>query len=320
MRVTRVFALVLAGLLLPVLVLAQAKAPGKTGKTRLERPNWLPAPAPAAAAARDVLAFEQNGFIVLILGAAKPVRLDTGHYPAVSSDGGVLAFSPDTRIGIKLVNLADPGLRTLFLPSATPILEKYFSPDGSKLAYRSDTRIDIIAPKPGVPRPQTVVSGLTKDQTLQGFTADGSALVVQDLHHVTWYGLDGRLLRQEPLGTFTDDPWGSSADQYLPDPANADLLLIARGVPASPALQRWAHDAGSALFLFNRASGTSYRLTPENLAATMAAWTPDGRRIYFAGLPESPANGSHKIYRMHADGTGSTEIDTGRSPSVGTRP
>ena len=318
MRPMLVVFLVLASLAVPRL--AQAKPPVRTGKTLLDRPTWLPSPAPAAVASRDVLAFEQNGFIVAIIGAAKPVRLDTGRYPAVSPDGGLLAFSPDTRIGITLVNLSDPGLHALFLPSATTILEKYFSPDGTKLACRSDTRIDIVDPKPGVNRPYTVVANLTKDQTLQGFTADGSALVVQDLHHVTWYALDGRILRQEPLGTFTDEPAGSSADQYLPCPANANLLLVARSAPPTPAFNRWAHDAGAALLLYDMASGTTYRLTPNTIAAAMAAWTPDGRRIYFAGLPEAPANGTHKIYRINADGTGLTVIDAGRSPSVGTRP
>lgn len=318
MRVPFVVAVILAALMLPQF--AQAKALDRTGKTLLDRPTWLPSPAPPATAARDVLAFEQDGCIVAIIGAAKPERLDTGRYPAVSPDGGLLAFSPDTRIGIKLVNLAEPGHRTFFLPSATRIQEKYFSPDGSKLACRSDTRIDIINPEPGVTRPRTVVADMTKDQTLQGFTADGSALVVQDLHHVTWYGLDGRILRQEPLGTFTDDPWGSSADQYLPSPANANLLLVARGMPGSPAFTRWANDAGAALYLYDMGSGTNYRLTPKTLAAAMAAWTPDGRRIYFAGLPDSPPNGTHKIYRMNADGTDLTILATGRDPSVGTRP
>ena len=291
------------------------------GKTHTAPPSWLPAPAPADVAARDVIAFEQDGFIVILSGDAKPLRLDKGQYPAVSPDGSLLVYSPDTRIGVKLVDLNDPGHKTRFFPSAMPILEKHFSPDGSKLAWRTDKRIELFDPHPAaVARPVTLVSGLTVDQTLQGFTHDGAALVVQDLEQVTWFNPDGTVRKKEPIGTFTDDPSGSSAAHYLPSPTAPNLLLIERDVFGTPAYERWANDAGAALYLYDAASGTNYRLSPRTITAVDPAWTPDGRRVYCAALPDSPPNGTHRIYRLNADGTGWTELAKGLKPAVGTRP
>ena len=95
-----------------------------------------------------------------------------------------------------------------------------------------------------------------------------------------------------------------AATQCLPSPADAQLQLVARN---------------GALFLFETKTSTHFRLTPPTMDAAQAAWTPDGRRIYFAGKPAASTDGASKIYRINADGTGLTEIDTGRAPSVGTR-
>lgn len=290
------------------------------GKTWTSPPDWLPKPAAPEALRRDVVAFEQDGYIVVQGDQEKPVRLDKGRFPAVSPDAGLLVFSPDTRIGIKLVDLTSPDHPTRFFPTATPILEKCFSPDGSLLAWRTDTRIELYNPRSPMDRPRQTVSGLTNYQSLQSFTADGTALVVQDLEHVTWYGLDGRQLRQEPIGAFTEDPWGSTASHYLPSPAAPDLMLVDRDTIPTPAFSNWAHDSGAALFLHDARSNTSYRLTPKPLAALFPAWSPDGRRIYFSGLPDRPADGGHRIYRINADGGAMTEIARGMRPSVGTRP
>lgn len=289
------------------------------GKTHTARPAWLPAPAPAAAADRDVLAFEQDGWLVLVDGTAKPERLERGRYPAVAPDASLVVYSPETRMGVALVDLTAPGRQKRFFPSITPILEKCYSPDGTKLAWRSDTRIELFDPKAAGARPVSVLSGLAADQTLQGFTSDGAALVVQDLKEVTWVGLDGAVLRKEPLARFTDDPWGSSADHYLPSPTDPKLMLVERGVCGTPAFERWADGPGAALYLFEAAGATNFRLTPGNLAAVDPAWAPDGRRVYFAGLPDTPAGGTHRIYRINADGTGLTALDKGLHPSVGSR-
>jgi len=304
----------------PGLAKAPPAHPKPAGKTQGSRPAWLPTPAPATAAAKDVVAFEQDGSIVLLDGQAKPERLDKGKDPALAPDASLLVYSPEKRLGLRFVDLTKPGRQTRSTTSAMPIREKCFSPDGSKLAWRTDTTIQLFDPRQPLERPVTIISGLASDQTLQGFTQDGTALVVQDLKHVTWYGLTGAIRRQEPIGKFTDDPLASSGDAYLPSPTDPNLLLVSRGVPPTPAYSQWAHDTGAALFLSDAASGTNFRLTPPAFVAVAPAWSPDGRRIYFAGLPESPAGGTHHIYRINADGSGLTEIARGLHPCVGSRP
>lgn len=291
-----------------------------SGKPAPGRPAWVPAPASAAAADRDVVAFEQDGFIVLKDGPGKLERLDKGRYASLAPDASRLVYSPDTRIGFKLVDLTKPGRQTRFFPSAMPILEKCFSPDGAKLAWRTDTLIQLFAPNQPLTRPTTIISGLAPDQSLQGFTQDGTALVVRGLKYVTWYGLDGTIRRQEPIGTFTDAALASSGDASLPSPTDPHLLLVSCGVPPTPAYSHWAHDVSAALFLYDAASRTTFRLTPPAFVAVDPAWSPDGRRIYFAGLPESPAGGTHHISRINADGSGLTEIARGLRPCVGSRP
>lgn len=291
------------------------------GRTHLDRPDWLPAPALAEVALRDVVAYEDAGSgIMLATAGAKPKRLIKGRLPAVSPDGSTVAISPDDGQGVLLLSLGTDGKRTLLAPGSKAVMEKSFSPDGKRLAWRTGDRIELADPARPDLAPTTVASQLKLDMTLQGFTRDGSAVVLQDMENVTWLGLDGKTQRSAPIGDFTDDPWGSSADRYIPGPAPSEMLLIERGVFGSAAFERWAGGPSAALYLYDAASGTNFRLTPRMVAAVDPAWTPDGRRIYFAGLPEAPRNGKHRIYRINADGTGLTEIGQGYAPSVGTRP
>lgn len=296
---------------------ALAGAPGKTWPTP---PAWLPAPAPAGTEARDVIAYEDGASLMVLEGSGKPRRLAKGSSPAVSPDGALLAYSPaDAPGAVDVMALAAPGKPRRIGGGGLPVLEKFFSPDGKRLFWRRADRIEVVdlaSPQ----APVTVIaSGLPSDRALQGPTRDGAALILQDLEHVTWLGLDGRVARQEPIGTFTDDPWGSSADAYRPSPADDALLLVGRDVAPSRAYARWADGPSAALYLYDAASGTNYRLTPRNLAAVYPAWSPDGRRMYFSGLPEKPANGRHHLYRVNADGTGLTDLGKGWLPSVGTR-
>jgi len=290
------------------------------GKTHTERPGWLPSPAAAETAARDVLAYrDSDDWITVRIGGAKPVRLAKGQDPAVSPDGSRLAYTPKDRTGLALVDLTNNNKTIRLVQDRPEILEKSFSPDGKSLVWRANNRLERL----DLTHPQATpafVRALDSDKSLQGFTHDGAALVVQDLQQVTWIGLDGATLREAPLAQFTDDPWGSSADHYIPSPINPDLLLIERSVIGTPAFERWAHDTSAALYLYDAASQTNFRLTSRSLTAVNPAWTPDGRRIYFAGLSDTPPNGQHRIYRMNADGTGLKEIAKGWQISVGTRP
>ncbi len=290
------------------------------GKTWPDRPGWLPAPAPAGTEGRDVVAFEDGDWIAVLAHGQPARRLAKGRLPAVSPDAATAAFSPAGEKGLRLAPLSGPGKGVLIPIKGGDPLEKCFSPDGKRLAWRVDHRIDLLDMADLKAPPRTVLRGLDNETTLQGFTSDGEGLVLQDMRQVTWTDLSGATRRVAPIGEFTDDPWGSTADHYLPSPVAPALLLVARDVNGTPAFSRWANDAGAALYLFDGVSGTNYRLTPRSIAAVAPAWSPDGRRVYFAGLPDAPPNGPHRLYRVNADGTGLVELGKGLSPSVGTRP
>jgi hypothetical protein len=55
-------------------------------------------------------------------------------------------------------------------------------------------------------------------------------------------------------------------------------------------------------------------------AAVDPAFTPDGRRIHFAGRPDAPAIGKLRIGRINADNTGPTASGKGYAPSVDMKP
>ncbi|QAZ66910.1 TolB family protein [Solidesulfovibrio carbinolicus] len=303
------------------------------GKTQAHRPTWAPAPGDPALAERDIVAYEDEPWIMVREGAAKPRRVAKGAWPAVSADGTLLAFWPEAEGGVTVVDLTGKAQPRRFPTTPQAVREIHFSPQGLVLAWRVDDRrvlgnprdriesVDLAAPDA---QPAVVVPWLPVTTSLNGFGVDGKTLAFfvweNEANQLRLIDAHGRVLRQTPVSAFLDPTLDSSGDTYLPSPTSDTLVLAASDVNPSPAMERWLNDSGSALFLCDLGSGTSYRLTPRELVAVSPTWTPDGRRIYFAGLPEKPANGPHRLYRMNADGTGLTELGKGFRPSVGTRP
>lgn len=290
------------------------------GKTHLDPPAWLPAPAPAAAVNRDVVAFEKNGSIVVASAGGKARTVGRGSAPAVSPDGLSLAYTPEKGAGLVLVPLGDEGKPARLGSGKEPVRQKAFCPDGSQLAWFVDGQVLVLDLARRQAKPATVASGLERFASLQGFTKGCDAVVIHNGDTVQWLGLDGTLRRSLPVGSFSNAEEGSSSDEYLPSPAEANLLLVVGTTAGTATFHRWASDSSAALYIYDMASGTNYRLTPRNLAVASAAWSPDGKRLYFSALPDTPPNGPHRLYRINADGTGPTDLGPGFDPSVGTRP
>jgi len=313
---------------LPLAALAE-----QPGKTHGRRPAWAPAPGDPSLAGRDVVAYEDEPWIMVREGAAKPRRVARGAWPAVSADGTLLAYWPEAEGGVTVVDLTGKAKPRRFPTKPEAVREIHFSSQGMALAWRVDDRRVLGNPRDRIEsvnlaspeaKPAVVVPWLPVDTSFQGFGADGKTLAF-----FVWEGgakqlrlldEDGRLLGQTPIAAFLDPTLDSSGDSTLPSPTSDTLLLAESGVNPTPAMELWLNDSGAALFLCDLGSGASYRLTPRNLAAVSPTWTPDGQRIYFAGLPEKPANGPHRLFRMNADGTGLTDLGKGFRPSVGTRP
>ncbi|HML56228.1 MAG TPA: biopolymer transporter Tol [Solidesulfovibrio magneticus] len=306
---------------------------GQPGKTFTERPAWAPAPGDPALAERDVVAYEDEPWIMVREGAAKPRRVGKGAWPAVSADGTLLAYRPEAEGGVTVVDLTGKAKPRRFPTTPKSVREIHFSSQGLVLAWRVDDRripgnprdrLESVNLAAAEAKPAVVVPWVSIETSFQGFGADGKTLAffVWDgkANQLRLLDQDGRLLRQTPISAFLDPTLDSSGDSALPSPASDTLLLAESGVNPTPAMERWLNDSGAALFLCDFGSATNYRLTPRDLAAVSPTWTPDGQRIYFAGLPEKPAKLLHRLYRMNADGTGLTDLGKGFRPSVGTRP
>lgn len=290
------------------------------GRTHRDRPAWLPAPGPVDAARRDVVAYEQGDAIFVRSGEGPPRRIAKGTQPALSPDGARLAYTPGKGAGLMLVSLDGETKPERIGGGKEPVRQKAFCPDGSKLAWLVDRHVEVLdLARPGA-TPTTAASGLEPGAALQGFTKVCDAVVIHNDDAVQWVGLAGQTLRSVPAGAFTNGEEGSSSDQYVPSPADANLLLVAGTTRGTDAYHRWANDTSGALYLYDAASGTNFRLTPRNLAAVTPSWSPDGKRVSFSALPDAPPNGPHHLYRINADGTGLTDLGPGFAPSVGTRP
>ena len=296
---------------------ALATAPGKT---HLDKPDWLPAPAQAATVARDMVAYVDGPWVMLLRPGAKPAQLVKGSAPALSPDASLLAYRSEPGSAVTVTDLTGQTKPRTFVVKNAFVRDIRFGPNSHRLFWLVDGRIETVDLAEPNPTPAVITTGLSADSSFQGAVRDGTALVVQDMHQVTWISLDGKILSQKPIGTYTDDPWGSSSDNYLPSPVDDAFLLVGRDVVGSPAFARWGNGPGAALYLYDAKSGTNYRLTPRSLAAVSPAWTPDGKRIYFAGVPEMPVNGLPHLYRINADGTGMTDLGKGWMPSAGMRP
>ncbi len=290
------------------------------GKTHRDRPAWLPTPGPAEAARREVVAYEQGDAIFVRSGESPPKRIAKGTQPALSPDGARLAYTPEKGAGFMLVSLDGDARPMRIGGGKEPVRQKAFCPDGSKLAWLVDRHVEVLdLARPGA-APTAAASGLEPGAALQGFTKACDALVLHNGDVVQWVGLNGQTLRSVPAGAFTNGEGGSSSDQYVPSPADANLLLVAGTTRGTDAYHRWANDTSGALYLYDAASGTNYHLTPRHLAAVTPSWSPDGKRVYFSALPDAPPNGPHHLYRINADGTGLTDLWPGFAPGVGTWP
>ena len=294
------------------------------GKTHLERPAWLPAPAAAGTEARDVVVYVNDaGDLFVRVGqtarSLPQVRTVPGLY-GVAPNGSLMAYTPVEGNGVFFLRLdaADNPWKAENVSEMA--LGPTFSPDGSMVAWRSAVGIEMLDVSNLQGMPRVAVQLPSNEDYLIGFSSNSRNVMASIAESAAWVGPDGNTLRSLPLSTFLPAGNNTEGAQFVPSPVDANLTLVACATRGTEAYHKWADDVSGAIYIYDAASDSNYRLTPKNLAAASPAWSPDGKRIYFNALPDTPARGQHHIYRINADGTGFVDLGPGAEPKVGIRP
>ena len=189
---------------LPLAALAE-----QPGKTQARRPAWAPTPGDPALAERDVVAYEDETWIMVRQGAATPRRVAKGTSPAVSADGTLVAYCPEKEGGVTVVDLTGKAKPRRFPATPEAVREIRFSPQGLTLAWRVDDRrvpgnphdriesVNLAAPDA---QPAVVVPWLPIGTAFDGFGAGGKTLAFfvyeGEANQLRLVDAHGRALRQ----------------------------------------------------------------------------------------------------------------------------
>jgi eukaryotic-like serine/threonine-protein kinase len=253
---------------------------------------------------------------LLVLGRRAAVTLDPGleMNPAVSSDGKMVAYSRLTPSGSGLLVQQLAGgqpVTVASLPALTPAMPSW-SPDGTRLLYRSDRGLEIVPAFGGASRVIAVQQGPAAGRVragLGGVLAWGS------------WSPDGERV------VYTDRD--SLFIQVLSD--NASSALVRAPEPHSPVWSpdgRWiayvsgnaqyppfANLAPSAIWIVRSTGGPPIRITPDRPLHASPTWMPDSRGLLYV----SDQDGGRDVYGIRLSRSGSPDGEPARL-TTGLRP
>src|SRR5215831_7876268 len=304
-------------LMLPTAVTAQRK---------------VPPPPPKINPTGDALVFGDRTWIYYLApNSTSPRKLAQGNFPALSPDKTRVAYCTPVdatksgeSVSLMLFDLTGGKVSSIF--QANGYLKGLrWSADGNRIlfsaAYLNGKReLDFVS-----------VDGSGKQKVIgtgeQGvaevfapvWARDGRSIYFQDMNDLIQIGLDGHIQNKLGLGPIAEEKESvTSADSFVPSPADANLLIYTRSVPGSKLFEKSFGEPNTALFLYNLQTKTRQRLTPIDLLALDPVWSGDGRYIYFSGYHdrEGRAANPFRIYRINADGTGLLEIGPGENPGT----
>lgn len=296
-------------------------------------------------------------------GAEQPVRLRQGKFPALSPDGKRVAFclerkEPDPNApnskeapgeaileaaifiggffgsGLQVLDLATGQEKTL-LDSGEMIRNPVWSPAGDRLALAvrkgKSVQLDVIQADGSSRRllfPQGKEEKLDRIFGL-AWVPDGKGLWFHNMRHLFQIDENGALLAKTPVDAIMGkqpDIFSliNSEDQFLPNPANPQVLAFTRRVKAPKAYTRVFKDDFpeiNAVFFYDTRTKTRTRVTPRDMFASHPCWSRDGQYLYFDGFrephyQEQEEQNAFRLYRVGKDGKGLQELMRGRDPSL----
>lgn len=289
------------------------------------------ASAKAAAQVPDALVFGDREWIYFLAPNTLTLRkLAKGNFPALSPDRKRVAYCAPVNANasasgaLMLFDLQSGKTAALFRANAW-FAHPRWSPAGDTisftLAFSSGKReLDLIAPD-GT-QPKKLIAGGEQgidDIFNPTWAPDGQSLYFQDMSNLVRVNTLGQIQAKTPLATVVEEKEAiTSADSFVPSPADASLIAYTRSVQGTRLFERTFGEPNTALFLYDMRTKTRRRLTPVDLLALDPVWSSDGRFIYFAGYHDRQGRAAYpfKIYRIAGDGTGLIQIAVGETPDT----
>ncbi len=240
-----------------------------------------------------------------------------GSQLAVSHDGTRLLYTRDEKTSNRAIVLYDitSGKSTELVRGI--VQQAVWSPDDSRFAFLKsvDGRWQLwVAP---ITSPETATTFIAGDFISVDGWIDAHTILVDDLQKLSWVSDDAPVERTIFEKEILGDAFGSSsANSVRVHPLNPDLLLVSadwlKVPPGTPTDKEMGK--GQGFFLYEITSKRRVILSPLNMFAQDAGWSPDGLQIFFTGT--DPAQGV-AIYRMFWDGSGLQKYAAGRDLVIG---
>lgn len=240
-----------------------------------------------------------------------------GSQLAVSHDGTRLLYTRDEKTGNRAIVLYDSatGKSTELLNGN--VQQAFWSPDDSHFAFLKlvDGQWQLWAAPAGFPeKAEVFFPGAVT--SIDGWI-DAHTILMDDLQKLSWVSDDAPVQRALSEKEIFGDAFGvSSANTVRVHPRNPDLLLVSaewlKVPPGTPTDKEMGK--GQGFFLYEISSKRRVILSPLNMFAQNAVWSPDGLQIFFTG---TDASRSTAIYRMFWDGSGLQKHATGSALVIG---
>lgn len=281
----------------------------------------------------DALVFgDRNWIYYLAPNTTLPRKLAKGNFPALSRDGRQVAYctpidatksAPET-VHVMVLDLNSGKSAAIFTANAWANHLRW-SPNGDwlllTLAYLNGKReLEIVAADGSSKR--KVIGGGEQDVNdifSPVWAPDGQSIYFQDMSNLFQVGIDGRVKAKTPLGSIvTEKKAVTSADSFVPSPADPDVLIYTQSVRGSALFEKTFGEPNTALFIYHLQRRTRQRLSAVDMLAMDPVWSRDGRYIYFTGYHDREGRAAYpfKIYRMAADGSGLVQIAIGENPGT----
>lgn len=291
------------------------------------------ASAKAAAQVPDALVFGDREWIYFLApNTLAPRKLAKGNFPTLSPDRRRVAYCAPINASVSapasgalmLFDLASGRTATLFRSNAW-FAHPRWSPNGERISFTlalSSGKRELYVISPDATNSQKLIAGGEQgidDIFKPTWAPDGQSLYFQDMSNLVQVSTSGEILSKTPLGTIVEEKAAvTSADAFMPSPADASLIAYTRSVPGTRLFERTFGEPNTALFLYDFRTNTRRRLTRVDLLAMDPVWSRDGRFIYFAGYHDREGRAAYpfKIYRIASDGTGLIQVAVGETPDT----